>query len=278
MANILIVANRDKSPAMELADAAGRELEALGCQVAISSDRHEDLSRYAPEKVVVFGGDGTVLGAVGALGSEPPPVLAFNVGRLGYLAENPPENMKELLRLAVENKLPSTRRCMIEGSVFNANRQWRDFALNEFAISYRQNRRQLLLSVKVDGEELMELRGDGLILATPTGSTAYSLSAGGPVANPEMSAMLLTPLCPHQLAIRPLILLPGETVGLSHRDGHAVEVMADGRSCFNLEKGEEMLVRVSQRKVCFLYQPRGRYTLLREKLGWGWDEDRRGRS
>lgn len=278
MGTILIVANRDKAPAMGLAGAAGRELESLGRRAVVSCDRDDDLSRYAPEMVVVFGGDGTVLGAVGALGPEPPPILAFNVGRLGYLAENPPENMKELLRLAVEDRLPCTSRCMIEGGVSGSRRQWRDFALNEFAISYRQNRRQLLLSVKVDGEELMELRGDGLILATPTGSTAYSLSAGGPVANPEMSAILLTPLCPHQLAIRPLILHPGETVGLSHCDNHAVEVMADGRPCFNLEKGEEMLVRVSPRKVRFLYQPRGRYMLLREKLGWGWDEDRRSRT
>ncbi len=142
----------------------------------------------------------------------------------------------------------------------------------EIVLSNRQNRRQLLLSVRVDGEELMHLRGDGLICATPTGSTAYSLSAGGPVLSPEMAGILLTPLCPHQLAIRPLVLNPAETVGISHNEAESAVMTADGRFCGMLEKGEELRVGVSSRTVRFLYQPRGRYRLLREKLGWGWDE------
>ena len=272
MGCIVIVANRDKEGASALAEAARMEARALGFDAEISTEQGDDLAAYNPEKVVVFGGDGTVLGAIAGLGAEPPPILAFNLGRLGYLAENPPEKLHEILAQALAGKLPVSGRIMVEGTVFSAQREWRDYALNEIVLSHRQNKRQLLLTVRVDGEELMDLRGDGLIVATPTGSTAYSLSAGGPVASPEMAAIFLTPLCPHQLAIRPLALNPNETVGITHNEADGVVVTADGRFCMSLEKGEELLVRVSPRTVKFLYQPRGRYRLLREKLGWGWDE------
>ncbi len=272
MARILIVANPDKDGAPALAREALEDARALGFEAALSTRQGDDLAAYGADKVVVFGGDGTVLSAIAGLGAEPPPVLAFNVGRLGYLAENPPEKLREILGLALADALPVSVRIMIEGVVAGRDGEIRAFAMNEIVLSNRQNRRQLLLSVRVDGEELMHLRGDGLICATPTGSTAYSLSAGGPVLSPEMAGILLTPLCPHQLAIRPLVLNPAETVGISHSEAESVAMTADGRFCAMLEKGGELRVGVSPRTVRFLYQPRGRYRLLREKLGWGWDE------
>ena len=267
---VVIVANSDKPRAAELAARAEELLRGLRAETYVSTNRKEDLSRYHPHLAVVFGGDGTVLGAVGALGPEPPDIVAFNIGHLGYLAENPPEDLAEILRKALAGELWSSRRMMIEASVNNQHRRWTECALNEFVISYRHNRRQLPFSVRVNGEELMDVRGDGLILATPTGSTAYCLSAGGPVASPELAAIILTPLCPHQLANRSLVLNPGETVSIVHHGEHAVEVMADGRICLELPRNEELTVRLSRRQVNFLYQPRGRYKLLREKLGWGW--------
>lgn len=284
MSRVLVVANREKDGALDLAEAACLEARALGHEAVLSVRQGEDLSVVGADKVVVFGGDGTVLGAIAGLGESVPPVVAFNVGRLGYLAENPPERMREVLALALADRLEVSARCMIEaeirspGGSSRGGRCFREFAMNEIVLSNRENRRQLLLSVRVDGEALMDLRGDGLILATPTGSTAYSLSAGGPVLSPEMSAVLLTPLCPHQLAIRPLVLGAAKVVEVSHDEVGGVAVSADGRLCGRLEKGEELRVRVSPRTVRFLYLARGRYRLLREKLGWGWDEQRQTES
>ncbi len=274
MPRILIVANREKPHAPALAESARAAAPALGFDAVVSTDPGEDLAQYGADMAVVFGGDGTVLGAVDRLGESVPPFLAFNVGRLGYLAENPPEKLREILALAAAGALECSTRSMIEAEIRTESGPAapRIFALNEIVLSNRENRRQLLLSVRVDGEDLMDLRGDGLILATPTGSTAYSLSAGGPVLSPEMTALLLTPLCPHQLAIRPLVLGPTKTAEIRHAAENAVMISADGKLRGGLENDGELRVRVSPRTVRFLYQPRGRYRLLREKLGWGWDE------
>lgn len=270
---VAIIANQDKPRAGKLAARAAGELELLGAEVHLVASRDEDASAFQPHLVVVFGGDGTVLGAVAGLGPEPPDILAFNVGHLGYLAENPPECMSEILRQALAGELRSSKRMMIEAHVNNETRRWTEYALNEFVLAYRHNRRQLPFSVRVDGEELMDIRGDGVIIATPTGSTAYCLSAGGPVASPELAAIILAPLCPHQLANRSLVLNAGETVGVTHHGDGEVEVIADGRFCIGLERGEEIRIGLSRRQVNFLSQPRGRYKLLREKLGWGWKAD-----
>lgn len=267
MPRVVVIANSDKPRALDLARAAQSELERLGAEVILSTRRGEDLSGHDAHLAVVFGGDGTVLGAVSSLGDESPAILAFNTGHLGYLAENPPEGMRDILGEAFAGRLQASHRMMIEGGVEGRGKI---AALNEFVISYRQNSRPLAMSVKVDGEELMQLRGDGVIVATPTGSTAYSLSAGGPVTSPELSAIVFTPLCPHQLANRSLVLNPAETIGVIHHGDMPVEVMADGSHFLNLLNGEEFFVRLSKRRVTFLYQSRGRYRLLREKLGWGW--------
>ncbi len=269
MASVIVVANQDKPGALDLAQQAKRVLEGHGAEVVVSTNYGEELSRQRFDLAVVFGGDGTVLGAIAALGDTPPPIVAFNIGHLGYLAENPSERMPEILATAVAGGLLSSRRMMIEATV-DGDANWHRVALNEFVFSFRQNRRQMHLSIGVDGEELMDLRGDGVIVSTPTGSTAYSLSAGGPVASPVLPAIILTPLCPHQLANRSLVLDPGESVEIVHANDDPVEVIADGFSCLMLGKGQKLTIRTAHRRVTFLYENRGRYRLLREKLGWGW--------
>lgn len=269
MPRIIVIAHPEKPEALRLGEAACKEFAALGAEVCFSTCRDDDFTGFRPHLAAVFGGDGTVLNAVAGLGPEPPAILAFNLGRLGYLAENPPEAMREIIRDAMAGRMLVSRRIAIQASVGSADAAGTYHALNEFVIN-RQGWRQLPLSVRVDGEELMDMRGDGIIVCTPTGSTAYSLSAGGPVASPELEAIVLTPLCPHQLANRSLVLDRKETVTLEHYGEVAVDLMADGRFCRKLEKGETLEVKTSERRVSFLYRKRGRYKLLREKLGWGW--------
>ena len=273
MTRIVIVANPDKPEAMRLAGEAERELTSRNIRVLVSTELGADLAAFKPDLAAVFGGDGTVLGAVAGLGSEPPPVLAFNLGRLGYLANNPPRNVAAVIDDALAGRLRVSRRMMIEASIRSHRHQWSRLALNEFVLASRMNGRPLPLSVSVDGEELMDIHGDGIIVSTPTGSTAYALSAGGPVTSPELSAIILAPLCPHQLANRPLVLQPDETVSLQHFSERPVELLADGRFCLELEKGETLDIRASRTATRLLAPVDGRYRLLREKLGWGWKAD-----
>ena len=271
MTRIVIFANPDKPEAMRLAAETKQTLEARGEDVFFSSRLGEDLAAYRPDLAAVFGGDGTVLSALAGLGINPPPIIAFNLGRLGYLANNPPERVGELVDEAMAGRLQTSTRMMIEARLESPRREWTRTALNEFVLTSRVRGRQLPLAVQVDGEELMDIRGDGIIVATPTGSTAYALSAGGPVVSPELSAILLTPLCPHQLANRSLVLDPAETVRMRHFGECTVDVLADGRLCLEIESGEVLAVRAAPFPARLLTPPEnGRYRLLREKLGWGW--------
>lgn len=270
MLRVVVIVNGDKPGAVDLAERAEKELAALGADVHLSLDHHEDFGKAHYDFAVVFGGDGTVLGAIAALGTYVPELVAFNLGHLGYLAENTPESLSEVLHGAVAGTLSASRRMMIEAEV-EGRPETRVCALNEFVLSQRLSGRLLPVSIRVEDEELMRFRGDGIIIGTPTGSTAYSLSAGGPVASPEMEAIIVTPLCPHQLANRSVILDPGEVVKVEHHSDQPVGLLGDGRFCFDVAKGEELTVRASMKRVTFLRLPRGRYTLLREKLGWGWD-------
>ncbi len=273
MSRVVVVANPDKPEAVRLAGEAERHLMLHGVDVLLSLSLGDALGGFAADLAVVFGGDGTVLGAVARLGNEPPPILAFNMGRLGYLADNPPGRMPELIRDALSGWLQTSRRMMIDAALSAGDGRWTSTALNEFALVSRHCARLLPISVWVNGEELMDIRADGIILSTATGSTAYALSAGGPVASPELEAIILAPVCPHQLANRSLIIDPGETVELLHHGESPVELLVDGRFCRNVMRGEKLLFRKSSKVIRLLSPARGRYKVLREKLGWGWKAD-----
>lgn len=271
MKRIAIFAHPDKPEALHLASGAKRELEDEGFEVRFSSSLSDNLADFHPHLAAVFGGDGTVLAAVSTLGPEPPPIAAFNLGRIGYLAENQPMHIIDTIHEALAGELQGSERIMIEGRISGGDRQWSCHALNEIVIISRINGHLLPVSVSVNGEELMEFRGDGIILATPTGSTGYALSAGGPVVSPELSAIILAPVCPHMLANRSMVLEPRETVLVRHYDEGEVEVTVDGRAGVSMGRDETLEVKVSARRVTFLFRRRGRYQLLRGKLGWGWD-------
>lgn len=266
----VVVANPDKPEALRLAKIAGRTLLRYGMDVTLSTNQDDDLSTLRPALAVVFGGDGTVLGAVANLGAQPPPIVAFNVGRLGYIAANPPDRVEEIIDMALAGKLQVSRRMMVDARVTGSGGEWRGSALNEFALTSRRHSRLLPITVRVDGEDLMEIRADGLIVATPTGSTAYALAAGGPVASPELAALILAPICPHQLANRSLVLDPAEKVVIRHHGETPVELVADGRHRRMVAADEILEITRSRTQVRLLAPEQGKYETLREKLGWGW--------
>ncbi len=275
MATIVIVVNPDKPEAMRMAQDAETMLAARKYRVVTSLAYDDDLTGVDAVMAIVFGGDGTVLGAVQRFGGYAPPILAFNVGRLGYLAGNPPAGVVERISDALAGNLSSSSRMMLEVRVTGARgSDWSALALNEVVLSPSTPGRMVPLSLVVDGEDVMFTRGDGIIVSTPTGSTAYALSAGGPVASPGLDAMIVAPICPHQLANRPLVLSPDEHIRLGHSDDDPIDLTVDGMRSVKVDPAATVEVVASSRRTQLLSPPLGKFMILREKLGWGWGEEK----
>ncbi len=217
---------------------------------------------------VVLGGDGATLAAVRLVAAWDIPIMAINRGTLGFLAEFSSANWQVSLDEYREHGLPISKRWLLEVIVRRAgNRIVLGNVLNEVVVALRY-RRLAQVALRVGGEDLGVIRADGLIVATPTGSTAYSLAAGGAIVSPLADVILLTPISPFSLAVRPLVIDDHELVELSFTR-QPVVITLDGQVEFELEKQDTVEIKRSQ--VCVqILKPvsQGFYTVLREKLGW----------
>ena len=222
--------------------------------------------------LVVLGGDGTLLSVARELGPRPVPILGVNLGRLGFLAEVTPEEQYEALERVLAGDIKTVKRMRLD---VRAERDGveldRFLAINDAVIARSDPSRMIDLETLTDGGPVTTYHGDGLIVATPTGSTAYSLSAGGPILLPGLEALVLTPICPHTLSQRPLVL--PQTVGIEirvfPREGDA-QLTVDGQAGLALHAGDRVLVSRSEHPVHFVVSPgRSRFDVLRTKLGWG---------
>lgn len=229
--------------------------------------RSEIMSRA--DLVIVLGGDGSLLGVARLTGSRPVPVLGIHHGDFGFLTDSGDTDLDVIIDAALDGELKHDRRGMLAVSVRRSGAEVATGqALNDAVIGRGSLSRMLTLEVKVDGEELAEYRGDGLIVATPTGSTAYSLSAGGPVVEPSMPAMVLTPIAPHTLGSRPLVLPDTSTIAIriaSDCDDAALTV--DGQEQTGLEPGDCIEVtRSGNHAVIATLSGDGYFSILRRKL------------
>jgi NAD+ kinase len=228
------------------------------------------LAREA-DLVVVLGGDGTLL-SVARHASARLPILGINMGELGFLTEvTEPEALRMLGRvLAGDYELD--RRMTLAARLERAGKTLRRFrALNDVVLSNGSLARVVAFGVLVDDLPLASYRADGLIVATPTGSTAYSLSAGGPVVEPTVQALLLSPISPHTLSNRPVVLRPEAVVRIvvGEREQDAI-LTIDGQETTRLASRDEVVVRRSRQAVSLVRSPdRTYYDVLRAKLGWG---------
>ncbi|NOY44688.1 MAG: NAD(+)/NADH kinase [Deltaproteobacteria bacterium] len=229
----------------------------------------------APEPadlVVVLGGDGTLLAAVRALGGREIPILGVNIGFLGFLTEIPLAELFSTLERIREEGWTVDPRTTLEGEVVRQGRAIQRFrVLNDVVFNKGALARISDLEVRVDGAYLTNYRGDGLIVATPTGSTAYSLSAGGPIVQPQVPALVLSPICPHTLTQRP-ILLPDTCrveVRLASKNGE-VFLTLDGQEGMELDEGDRVrVVRGESRVLLVRSAERDYYRVVRTKLMWG---------
>ncbi len=271
MRQVLLVANLQKDGAEEEIRIARRVLEGRAEILDTVTDPQVDLSDCDAEMVVVFGGDGTVLNVVQRLGENEPLMLTVNFGRLGFLAEVLPEELETMLERVLNGHYRVSERMLLHGRLMeNGEERWHGHALNEITVAASCPVRMVQMVARVDGKLLTRLASDGLIVSTPTGSTAYALSAGGPVLNPELHAMLLVPICPHFLANRPLVLSENEVLTVSLLDNGPLQIVCDGQVVGQLGPEAWMEMKCSRRVVRMICgESLGRYDILRAKLGWG---------
>jgi NAD+ kinase len=227
------------------------------------------------DAVVAFGGDGTLLAAASAVvhSGADIPVLGVHLGHLGFLTEVRRPELVEALATIVEGRTWTETRLLLEGHVERAGGILTTrYALNDVVITRGGLSRMLELDVTVNGEHVCHVRADGLIVATATGSTAYNLSAGGPVTHPAVDAILLTPIAPHTLTNRPIVLPASADIVLRPRlEGIPADIVAtfDGQFGAPLVSGDAVVIRRAERVLRLLRTTtRTHFDMLREKLHW----------
>lgn len=224
--------------------------------------------------IIVLGGDGTYLSAARLMRKKSVPILGINMGTLGFLTEVRKDEMHDVLnKILTTGKYGVSERVMLEVSVLrNGKTVFQDLVVNDAVVSKGAIARIIGVKIDVNGEWANTVRADGMIISTPTGSTAYSLAAGGPIVMPHLGCMLLTPICPHGLTQRTLVLPDDVNVELTleHMPGH-VYLTIDGQNGLDLKDGD--LIRVSRfrkHKLKIVKAPsRDYFSLLREKLNFG---------
>ncbi|MBI4160892.1 MAG: NAD(+)/NADH kinase [Acidobacteria bacterium] len=223
--------------------------------------------------VVVLGGDGTLLSVAREVAPFGIPILGVNLGSLGFLTEFTLAEMTDSLGGVLAGRCAMDRRMMLDARLFRGRRlAARHHLLNDVVLNKSALARIIDIDVDIDGRYITSYRADGLIVCTPTGSTAYSLSAGGPILHPDLRSFCITPICPHTLANRPLVIPAPMTVAIRPRvpAGENVYLTLDGQVGFPLHSGDRVEVRRSRHTIRLVRVPGKPYfDVLRRKLKWG---------
>ncbi len=217
--------------------------------------------------IISIGGDGSILRLVHNYPELDAPILGINLGHLGFLTEAPAGQAKRAIEGVLEGRYRVERRLMLEGLTDNKERF---FAVNEVVIHRGANPRLIDLSIDVDGSYLNTFSADGIIVSTPCGSTAYSLAAGGPILAADLDACVITPIAPHAISNRPIVLLPKEKITITYLSSYEpVDVIYDGFSRSHLRTGEVLHLKKSSKTFNLVSLSDSDYfATLRSKLGW----------
>lgn len=281
MTRVLIVGDERKGQARTLAGRLAQELTALGHVVEIEMERAAPLAARVAELCVVLGGDGSLLAAARRMGTQQRPTLGINLGRLGFLTAFGTEEASQGVRAALAGELVEEPRVMLAVDVLRAKGGTSEpvLCLNDAVIARTSRAGMVVVSASRPDRELATYTGDGLVVATPLGSTAYSLAAGGPVLSPRLDALVLTPLAPHMLTLRPLVLPLGDGVDVRVQESGGDEgctLSIDGQVHVDVALGD--LVRIRPTAVRFRHLTKGPasfFQVLRDKFGWA-ESPRRG--
>ena len=259
-----------------------RFLQSQGCAVALDAQtaRNTGLTAYPALELdaigrecdlgLVVGGDGTMLGVGRQLARHDLPLIGINHGRLGFMTDIPFGSFESILTPMLRGDYVEERRCLMQAHVLRGGQQvFEALALNDVVVHRGTTAGMLELRVEVDGHFLANQRADGLIIASATGSTAYALSAGGPILHPAVAGWLLVPIAPHTLTNRPIVIANDMEIAVEIVGGREASVNFDMQSLASLQHGDRILVRRSEHSVRFLH-PRGwtYFDTLRQKLHW----------
>jgi NAD+ kinase len=221
--------------------------------------------------ILSFGGDGTLLQSAHLAGRHGTPILGINIGRMGFLADVEVEHVREAISALERGDYTVEARMALEAELEQELPAELSWALNEFVIDRSGPAGLITIDVKVDGVPLNRYWADGLIFSTPTGSTAYSLSAGGPIVSPACEVIILTPIAPHTLTLRPIVLPASVTLETHvYTGGQPYVLAADGRSQLIAQEGQRITIRRAAHTVNLVKLPEQHYfQTLRTKLMWG---------
>ncbi len=209
----------------------------------------------------VIGGDGTILKTARFFASEPTAIFGINLGRLGFLSQTSKENFAQSLEKILKGEYRIENRLMLETD--------KQIALNDFVIKSVEQGRTAKFQLKINGKEVCDYLADGIIISTPTGSTAYGLSAGGPVLSPDIDAFVIVPICPHTLTARPLVVPANEEISISAIGEDKEFILSvDGQG--NYKYNHEIIIKKSPlRAKLLILNGTEFYTILKNKLNWG---------
>jgi NAD+ kinase len=237
----------------------------------LNSVEREDIPRHV-EMIIVLGGDGTLLSVARLVRDYAVPILGVNLGGLGFLTEITLKELYRVLERVVQGDFTTDERVVLNASVIRRGERMAEFiVLNDAVINKGALARIIDLETTINGEYLTTFKSDGLILSTPTGSTAYNLSAGGPIVYPSLHCIIITPICPHTLTNRP-IMIPDdvEIRAMLKTKQQEVILTLDGQQGFTLEFEDVVEVKKAEGRILLIKSPyRHYFEVLREKLKWG---------
>ncbi|HEX4796308.1 MAG TPA: NAD(+)/NADH kinase [Humisphaera sp.] len=284
MKRIFVVANTSKAAVAAAMEPLRKWIDAHAQLVGIDTDDHQSLASLEADLILVLGGDGTLLSVARRLDGKRIPLMGVNFGRLGFLASFTPDNFYHYLEQHLREGLPIACRQMLEASVIAQGKpcKWGDetelakhrkfvaTALNDAVVTAGPPFRMVELSVSADSDAGVTYFGDGLIVSTASGSTAYNVSAGGPIIDPEVEAFCITPICPHSLSFRPVVISSRSTVVIvAQRVNTGTTLFCDGQATTSLCAGDRVVIRRSRHDALLVENPSAReWHSLAEKLNW----------
>ena len=222
--------------------------------------------------VITIGGDGTILNAARSLADKNVPLVGINIGRLGFLADVSPDEIDTVLDNVLSGNFIEEKRFLLNASVYrNEKVIFTSVALNDVVVHVRDVARMIEFETYIDGQFVNHQRADGLVISTPTGSTAYALSSGGPILQANLDAIALVPICPHTLSNRPIVVNSRSEVDIlvCETKQAIAQVTYDGQNSFDVELGDHIVIKRKENAITLLHPPgHNNFEILRAKLHW----------
>ena len=279
---VALIGRQNGTRTTELLQLLAEFLMERGCEVLVEQSTAEinSIERFPvvdyagigarAQLAVVLGGDGSMLSAARHLAPHRVPLVGVNQGRLGFMTDIAQKRMLDAMGELMDGRYSVEDRTMLAAEVLRGGQSLLSTrALNDVVVSKGPLGRLIEFLVHIDGEFAYDLRSDGLIVATPTGSTAYSLSSNGPILHPSLTGLVLVPICPHTLSNRPITVSDSSSIVLTLKHGADSKLHFDGQPQFDLREGDRVAIRRAEHTIRFVHPPGYSYfAMLREKLHW----------